>query len=345
MQKNNFSAVNPTERNHFFDNAKFALICLVVMGHFVEPLIKSMNTARTLLIFIYTFHMPCMFFISGFFAKKHLNKSDARRSKTILTYLCYYIVFQIVFYLFETICLEKNVKPTLVYPRHAMWYLLALFFMYAALPLFSSFSSKSVLFCLIIALVIGYDNNYNNFLALSRTICFNFYFLLGYHFDIETLYNIKKKRWAKLSAVLIMGIVLIIMYLNVDVIPLRIITMNYGYQNANLHHFTSEHLMFINRLLYYVVSLVLGCCFFILIPKNKTFFTKYGSKTIQVYILHNFLFYILSKWLYHYFESIIGLMLLIMLSFVFSLVLSTELFSYPFRWLKKLIDKLTYTLD
>lgn len=59
-------------RIEFADRLKGICICLVILGHSVIP--------DALLRFIYTFHMPAFFFVSGFFfSKKASLKKDSRR--------------------------------------------------------------------------------------------------------------------------------------------------------------------------------------------------------------------------------------------------------------------------
>ena len=53
------------ERVYKFDNLKLLLIVLVIFGHILEFVPNSMDKY----IFIYTFHMPCFMFVTGYFAK------------------------------------------------------------------------------------------------------------------------------------------------------------------------------------------------------------------------------------------------------------------------------------
>jgi len=55
-------------RNLYFDNMKFILIFLVVLGHFANlhrllPIMGGLNNA------IYSFHMPLFIYISGYFSR------------------------------------------------------------------------------------------------------------------------------------------------------------------------------------------------------------------------------------------------------------------------------------
>ena len=45
-------------RIYIFDNLKFILMALVVVGHFADAGIAVSETYRSLFVFIYSFHMP-----------------------------------------------------------------------------------------------------------------------------------------------------------------------------------------------------------------------------------------------------------------------------------------------
>ena len=61
------------ERVSLWDNAKFLLIFLVVLGHFADYYTKDSLNMRRLFLFIYLFHMPAFIFISGLFSKNTVN--------------------------------------------------------------------------------------------------------------------------------------------------------------------------------------------------------------------------------------------------------------------------------
>lgn len=59
-----------------FDNLKFMLIALVVIGHFADCYTAQHASMRALFLFIYSFHMPLFIFVSGLFVKE--MGADAR---------------------------------------------------------------------------------------------------------------------------------------------------------------------------------------------------------------------------------------------------------------------------
>ena len=59
-------------RDPYWDNLKFVLICLVVLGHFLLPVKPKGQLARTAFYWIYLFHMQAFVFVSGFTSKRQV---------------------------------------------------------------------------------------------------------------------------------------------------------------------------------------------------------------------------------------------------------------------------------
>ena len=55
-------------RDYYFDNLKFILIFLVVLGHYCGSYLESWLMLG-IYNFIYSFHMPLFIFISGYFSR------------------------------------------------------------------------------------------------------------------------------------------------------------------------------------------------------------------------------------------------------------------------------------
>ena len=52
-------------RNAYTDNLGAVLICLIVAGNFIDVAIEGSHMARSLFLFIYSFHMPFLIFLTG----------------------------------------------------------------------------------------------------------------------------------------------------------------------------------------------------------------------------------------------------------------------------------------
>ncbi|MFP4199525.1 MAG: acyltransferase family protein [Halanaerobium sp.] len=112
------------KRLYYFDNAKFILISLVLIGHFFEPILEQDALARSLYILIYTFHMPAFIFIAGYFTK--LN-SDFRfyLIKNIRKLIIPYFIFQLLYLIFNSVLNYSYFPFTFKKPFWILWFLLS----------------------------------------------------------------------------------------------------------------------------------------------------------------------------------------------------------------------------
>lgn len=81
--------MNTTDRDAYWDNVKFALICLIVIGHFSNSIKGHSAFCSVLSFFIYTFHIAGFVLIAGMF---HNNRNV--KGKT-LGYLVLYLLIKI----------------------------------------------------------------------------------------------------------------------------------------------------------------------------------------------------------------------------------------------------------
>ena len=73
------------ERVYLWDNLKFFLIFLVVLGHFASAYYNRVGAdiLKSIYSFIFAFHMPAFFFVMGLFAKKTVNGKEFPYKKVI----------------------------------------------------------------------------------------------------------------------------------------------------------------------------------------------------------------------------------------------------------------------
>ena len=170
------------------DGMKGVLIFLVVLGHFLLPLLgfgaRSINLPFD---FIYSFHMPAFVFLSGLFAG-HALRSPRHWCKRCLSLLWLYICFKwLVFYPERAAYQTGGTWPDFWHESGTPWFVLALFLWTFALPLFAllrrAFTTAPVLI-LILALSLRLGDldarlHLMDFLALDRVIAFAPFFYGG----------------------------------------------------------------------------------------------------------------------------------------------------------------------
>ena len=175
------------QRDYRIDNAKGILIILVVIGHFLLPVASTRFTTNSLYL-IYTFHMPCFIFISGYLAKGVYRDGKFRWDR-LLRLAWLYFLFELGVHVTEGL-LEGHIgwRIDFLHESGAPWYLLALIFWYLLIPAcFYMGKWISLLLALAVGLAGGYAGGLGDFLAADRVLAFAPFFYLGYFFSGENL--------------------------------------------------------------------------------------------------------------------------------------------------------------
>ena len=272
----------PKPRNHKFDNLRAILIILVVFGHLLETFSGS---ARGIIYnVIYTFHMPCFIFVTGYFAKFNAKKILKR-------FLLPYIVFQTLYCIFDLWVLHRRETLSLQYttPYWLMWYLLSVMCYYMFIPMIKTTSVRNALIVLgtafAVAIYIGTDTSVYRFLSFSRTVVFFPFFALGYYsataFKTGKLMALRDKALPYVIGasvfVAVFGEYLVIKLQ----IPKNLLygTMSYEKAQSSIWH----------RILVFFVALSVIVILLAVVPNKKIpLLSALGQGTFPVFLLHGF---------------------------------------------------------
>ena len=273
------------EREYLFDNYRFFLIFLVVVGHFVEPCFKNSLIISAMRGFIFSFHMPAFIFISGYF-----SKSVESLRKLIQKLLIPYFVYEILYYLLYTYVIHKETKLYLAYPKFTLWYLAALFVWRFLTPWIRKIPYYLPL-SFLAGLLIGFSE-LDNFLTIPRIVYFYPFFLAGTCFTTEYVTQIRH-RFRRASCIAVGGLSLgtLLALLCIYTSTIRICHGRYSYASMGLN--ATEGIL--TRILCYLVSFGFLFFFMILLPKTQTAFSYIGQRTLPVYIFHGLLFQTMNK--------------------------------------------------
>ncbi len=313
------------ERDLFFDNLKYILIFLVVLGHFGEAYMGH-GIIRGITIVIYSFHMPLFIFVSGYFSK---NITSAKIQD--LNVLLLYLTFQVYHFLYTRATgLGLAYSLSFLYPVHANWYLLALFVWRLAAPYFRFFKKGSALIVvLILVLLTGFSREFNE-TPLYRIFFFLPFFLLGFYCnDLKALMN--KYRNYRLLFVIVFflgeaSLFVIAQYKQPGYALWNAFVPYYGYIGfGNLTY------GFIARTAGICCSLILAWCFLFMVPGHRTFYSDAGKNTLYVYVFHMFIVWAVALLPYRY---LLTELLCIVSSFCIAYILSSTV---AVNMLKRLI--------
>ncbi len=346
-------------RLYFYDNAKFILIFLVVLAHATSPF-KAGGPGASAFSYMWrvinTLHMPCLIFISGFFAKKYIRPDGSINVQRPFTYIMYYLAAQFTVGAFEAFVLGNSISKSVLAPRSSLWFLVCLIWWYILLPLVDKIDPRKMMAIAVLAgLLIGYDEKVSNFMAISRVITHFPFFLFGYYVTGEQMQKLFTKK-AKLISLPVMALALgsiaVIMYLFSSSGPLdfsinSFITCDKSYFTIFKKSDVSPLFWFLPRVWFYLCAAALSFSFLVWVPRRKNIFTKYGARTLAVYILHRYLYlaHLEYNWAdfdwfkYEWFgwKNILVLRIaMIFVSFLITVILSLYPCYWPFEMLGKI---------
>lgn len=265
---------NLQQRNYKLDNIKAILIFLVVFAHLLEFNLVGIN--KIIYMIVYSFHMPLFVYISGYFSK-NLRKKDINR--ILLPFIFAELIF-LAISLFKFFMFGVTIRIYWI-----TWYLFALFIWKIVRPLFVKMK-KYWLLVVFVSIVVSLLIGFLNLGRIVRIITFLPFFLLGmYAKENNFQINLKHKKWLTITLSVLISIFLCFL----------IIFSNYF--QPNWFYITSTYVGTYTiwmRLLLYVVS-IMFIAFALLIINNKenNLFNKISSITLEIYLGHGLILYIL----------------------------------------------------
>jgi fucose 4-O-acetylase-like acetyltransferase len=274
--------VNPVEvgvRDSWMDNAKFGLIVLVVVGHFLEIFKETHPSVRVAWQFIYVIHIPAFVFICGYFSKP-FRAGQLRKSaeNTLVPLLVYSVAI-------EAVITFLTGQPSRYFyefaPYWVLWFLLSLFCWQALLPHVSKLRFVLAV-SLALAVVAGLFGTLGYEFSLSRTIYFFPFFLMGYLSSKHDLFNKVDIRHPKF--IVAAAVVMLTLLLVVSLWPFPD-SLLLGARSFNESHVDPQIGLLLRSFL--LTLSTLGCfAFLALMPHRKTIVSTLGSNSICIFVFH-----------------------------------------------------------
>lgn len=319
------------QRQLGYDNVKFLLILLVVMGHFLRPFLGGSSEnilSRGIYLWIYSFHMPLFLFISGLFAHRYRREESCNWRR--IAALC-----AIGFLLKGTIALSKLVMGQgwhyhIFYDTGIPWFLFILAWYQLLSWLFRQTDGRLVtLVMLAAALLAGYVPWISNFLYLSRVLVFAPFYFAGQTLDPQRLMRALHRLPIRIagSGTLILWAVLCAQWRGLFRLQ-RLFSARFSYEEIPITDCGPLH-----RLLCLLISAALGLAILSVIPNCSLGpFTRFGRKTMQIYFWHRPILYLgqfsgLTAILWQ--GGIVGRMIFFACAAALTLALCHPVFSFP----------------
>ena len=277
------------QRMPLWDNLRFLLITLVVIGHFSDFFTNQCQGYKSLFLFMYPFHMPLFLFISG-----HFFRSNKIVSKCLF-YISIGFLLKLTIYGF-TVFTGSATSFSLLSDGGIPWYLFVLAIYTAAAYVLRNQNRVYVLiFSVILACAAGFDKEIGDKLYLSRAIVFFPFYWAGTMITDQKILAAKQKIWVRLTAsILLTGWIVACIAFSDRLYILRHLL-------TGRNHYATEIWAYgpIYRIFTYLISALVCFSVTILMPNKKIpCITKMGANTLDVYFWHWPIFILLSKYLH-----------------------------------------------
>lgn len=287
------SVPKPRRRVPFWDNARYACIVLVVLGHAIQRLIYDSDIALASYLALYAFHMPAFAIISGYFSKSG-SPTRVQMARVITDILVPYVIFEFLWTLTKWL-VEGQADPNFTKPSWTLWFLLALGIFRLVLP-YLALLRWPLLWTVVISIGVGYLPNVDSTFSLSRTLGLLPFFTLGWWLrerDVVARFRLLDLRpwWIRLIALAVLGAAGFAAWFWIDL-----------WKEVDLRHWLFYEDAYADlggeqwwaggvRILLMVLAVVLSAAFFVLVPRGTFWWTKFGQYTMYVFLLHSFVLY------------------------------------------------------
>ena len=318
-----------------WDNARFVCVTLVVIGHGIQRLTGDSNPALGVYLFIYAFHMPAFAIISGYFSKA--SPPTSRQMKKVLTdivlpYAIMETIWSGVQFLVEG---STSVNPTT--PHWTLWFLLALALFRLLLP-YLVLLRWPLVWCIAFSVGVGYLGNVDNTFSLARSIGILPFFFLGWQvrqWKLVERWRVTRGRtwWLRAAAAAILAGWAAVIFPSIGLWRSIDLKSWFFYDDSYSGIGQDAWWAGLVRLGLILVAALLSAAMFVLIPRRKTWITRFGQATMYVYLLHTFVLYPIrqSGILGDENSSLAWLLGMIVFCIAVSIVLATPLVRKLFR--------------
>jgi fucose 4-O-acetylase-like acetyltransferase len=269
-------------RDPWFDNAKMALVTLVVVGH-SWVLLPGTGFVAHLYDFLYAWHVPAFVLVTGYLSRT-FTYSRARLWQLVRTVAVPYLVFETLLALFRTYVGGEHLQDLYVDPHWPLWYLTALFFWRLVTPLVRPLpAAVAVPAALAVSFAAGAWAGPT--LDVARILGLLPFFVVGLKATPERLEVLRRPRVQVAAVVALVGIFVVTRW-----------TDSWGSREWLYYRSRYDEMGFADgdphALLVRALVLALGFlgagAFLALVPRGRGWFTRMGASTLVVYLCHGF---------------------------------------------------------
>lgn len=280
------------ERIAIWDNYKFLLILLVVVGHIAQDLSSTSKLMHVIFNYIYLFHMPAFLFVSGLFSKRTINEKNVTK---VLPYFTCFVATVILQFIFKAILLGKE---TLSFFQLGglPWFLLSLLSMYLITMITKNYKPAYIIvFSIILGIFVGFskEQDYTLF-SWMRTVIYYPFFYVGYLTDPSKIVKIMNKAWLKILAIVFFVGLFAICYIKPEFFNNIFCLMTAKHPYSHMKELQNWGWAF--RIMLYTVSFIASYLLISIVPKKKIWLiTQTGKRTLTIYMFHFLFVYLVTR--------------------------------------------------
>jgi fucose 4-O-acetylase-like acetyltransferase len=317
----------PSSRDPYFDNAKFLAVVLVVIGHAWEPLRganvggRALEAAQT---FVYAFHLPVFIVMCGYFSRGFTAGRDRTR-KLVGAIIVPYVIFSAAYPLWAGLLSGGHVGWDPLEPYYLTWFMPALLLWRLSTPLWKQIRYP-ITAALVISMLAGFDT-LPSMLNAAQVLSFLPFFVVGltlrpHHFAFL------RRRAMRITgaAVLVLGggaAYALALTVDPEWVHWRRSFVQLGVGAPAGVGF---------RLLALAAAVVLTIGFLAVVPGRRMWFTRFGSASMYVYLLHGFVTLFLSYQGWYYRITGAEVVLVTVGCVALAVLLSSGAVRTAFRW-------------
>ncbi len=266
-------------RDPWFDNAKFALVTLVVIGH-TWTLLADTGARTWLYDFLYYWHVPAFVIVTGYLSRS-FDYTHERLRALFRTVVVPYMVFELVLALFRTYVGHEDLNDIWADPHWPMWYLSALFFWRLLTPLFRRASYAAVPVAVAISLVAGILAT--DWLDLARVLGLLPFFVIGIALRKEHVEALHR-RWVRIAGLVVLTLIFLAARFTDAWINTEWLYYRARYDELEPHDLQA----ILIRAALIAIGTAGAFAFLSIVPPTRTWYTRLGGATLVVYLFHGF---------------------------------------------------------
>jgi len=265
-------------RDPWFDNAKMALVTLVVIGHgmmVLEP--NALN--NHIYDFLYAWHMPAFVMVTGYLSRTFAY-SRTRLWRLVRSVAVPYVLMEAALGLFRVFVGGEDLDALFADPHWPLWFLPALFAWRLATPVLRRLGRWALPVAVVVSLLGGYLGG--DYLSVRRILGMLPFFVIGMLLTPSFLDALRSAR-GRVVGVVTLLVVLGLTTLTDGFAQTRWLYYSWGYDDLDALLPAP-----VTRAVVLLVGVAGALAALSLVPRRSGWFTRMGSASLVVYLCHGF---------------------------------------------------------